>query len=239
MRSPFALASDPEETIDGAREGESCRTCPEHLNRRIWRFLLGYGLMRHSDPIVRILIGAVMYWRHSDSVDCPIAAQLVGNQPIMCVQAIVKIRGTFTVIRGESREIGRRPSSTKGEWIHRFPCAYVGLGSPLFVFTEDIEWHPPESAPLEVVKAPQAVAAELGGDTPKRIFDMKTFRPKIHRMLADRDIAVVQHSNSAKTKEGEQYDNEYCWVYLSRDGKIAKIEEYADTLKAARVMKWG
>ncbi len=106
------------------------------------------------------------------------------------------------------------------------------------LFTEDIEWHPPESAPLEVIKGPQAVAAELGGDTPKRIFDMKTFRLTIHRMLADGDTAVVQHSISAKTRAGEQYDNEYCWVYQCRDGKIAKIEEYADTLKAARIMKW-
>ena len=38
--------------------------------------------------------------------------------------------------------------------------------------------------------------------------------------------------------EREQYDNEYCWVYQCRDGKIAKIEEYADTLKAARIFKW-
>ena len=53
-----------------------------------------------------------------------------------------------------------------------------------------------------------------------------------------RGTAVVQHSISAKTREGEQYDNEDCWVYQCRDGKIAKIEEYADTLKAARIMKW-
>ena len=66
----------------------------------------------------------------------------------------------------------------------------------------------------------------------------KTFQLKIHRMLADGDTAVVQHSISAKTREGEQYDNEYCWVYQCRDGKIAKIEEYADTHKAARIMKW-
>src|SRR5215831_5269331 len=64
------------------------------------------------------------------------------------------------------------------------------------------------------------------------------FRLNIHRILADGDTAVVQHSISAKTRAGEQYDNEYCWVYHCRDGKIAKIEEYADTHKAARIMKW-
>ncbi len=106
------------------------------------------------------------------------------------------------------------------------------------LFAEDVEWYPPESAPLEVIRGREAVTKELGGDTPKRIFDMKTFRLNIHRILADGDTAVVQHSISAKTREGEQYDNEYCWVYLCRDGQIAKIEEYADTHKAARIMKW-
>ena len=37
------------------------------------------------------------------------------------------------------------------------------------LFTEDIEWYPPESAPLEVIKGREAVTKELGGDTPKRI----------------------------------------------------------------------
>src|SRR5258706_33840 len=81
----------------------------------------------------------------------------------------------------------------------------------------------------------EAVSRELGGETPKRIFDMKTFRLTIHRILADGETAVVQHSISAKTRAGEQYENEYCWVYHCRDGKIAKIEEYADTHKAARI----
>ena len=106
------------------------------------------------------------------------------------------------------------------------------------LFTEDIVWYPPQSAPIGVIEGPEAVAAELGGDTPKKLFDMKTFRLTIHRILADGDTAVVQHAISDKSKEGEQYDNEYCWVYQCRDGKIAKIEEYADTLKAARIFKW-
>ena len=106
------------------------------------------------------------------------------------------------------------------------------------LFTDDIVWYPPQSAPIGVIEGPEAVAAELGGATPKKMFDMKTFRLTIHRMLADGDFAIVQHSISAQSKEGEQYDNEYCWVYECRDGKIAKIEEYADTLKAARIFKW-
>ncbi len=106
------------------------------------------------------------------------------------------------------------------------------------LFTEDVEWYPPESAPLATIKGRDAVSDALGGDVPGRIFDMKTFRVDIHRILADGAIAVVQQHLSAKTLEGVQYENEYCWIYHCRDGQIAKIEEYADTLKAARIMGW-
>jgi ketosteroid isomerase-like protein len=106
------------------------------------------------------------------------------------------------------------------------------------LLAEDVEWTPPETAPIEPIKGRDAVAQALGGDLPAQIFDMKTFRLDIHRILADGDIAIVQHSISAKTVGGAQYDNEYCWVYHCRDGVIAKIEEYADTLKASRVMGW-
>ena len=106
------------------------------------------------------------------------------------------------------------------------------------LLADDVVWTPPETAPIETIRGRDAVAAELGGDTPKRIFDMKTFRLDVKKMLADGDTAVVLQSISAKTREGEQYDNDYCWVYTCRDGKIAVIDEYADTLKASRIMKW-
>ena len=106
------------------------------------------------------------------------------------------------------------------------------------LLTEDVYWTPPETAPIEPIKGREAVAEALGGDLPAQMFDMKTFRLDIHRILADGDVAIVQHSISAKTVGGAQYDNEYCWVYHCRDGKIARIEEYADTLKAAQVMEW-
>ena len=106
------------------------------------------------------------------------------------------------------------------------------------LFTDDVEWLPPETAPFEVVRGAQAVALELGGALLKRVFDVKTFRVEIRRMLADGDTAVVQQSLSAKTLDGESYENEYCWVYTCRGGKIARIEEYVDTWKAARILKW-
>src|SRR5690606_8782276 len=106
------------------------------------------------------------------------------------------------------------------------------------LFTPDVEWVPPESAPFGPVRGAAEVAAELAGDTPKRIFDMKTFRLDVRSVMADGDTAIVQQAISAKTKDGAQYDNEYCWVYTYRDGKVCRIVEYADTHKAARIFRW-
>jgi uncharacterized protein (TIGR02246 family) len=106
------------------------------------------------------------------------------------------------------------------------------------LFTEDVEWIPPESAPLSTIKGREAVTAELGGDTPKRIFDMRTFRVQVRKVVADGDTAVVQQTITAQTRDGKPYENEYCWVYTCRDGKIARLVEYADTRKAAQIFGW-
>jgi len=107
------------------------------------------------------------------------------------------------------------------------------------LFAEDIEWLPPEAAGLGPFKGRDAVAAELGGDTPKRIFRMRTFKLTIHHMTVEGDTAVVQQAISAQTRDDKQYENEYCWVYTCRDGQIARIVEYADTLKASRILPIG
>ena len=115
------------------------------------------------------------------------------------------------------------------------------------LLTEDVELQPPESAPkivgftslaiAEPLKGRDAVTAALRGEAVSQVFDVNSFQVKVHRMIVDGDIAVVQHAVSAKTLGGDQYDNEYCWIYHCRDGKIARMEEYVDTLKVARLMK--
>jgi uncharacterized protein (TIGR02246 family) len=106
------------------------------------------------------------------------------------------------------------------------------------LFTDDVEWVPPETAKIGVVRGPEAVAAELAGDTPRKLFKMSTFKLTVRKVLADGDTAVVQQAISAQTRTGELYENEYCWVYTCRDGKVARLDEYADTFKAARLFGW-
>lgn len=106
------------------------------------------------------------------------------------------------------------------------------------LLAEDVEWIPPESAPFEPVRGADEVARQLGGALVRAVFDTKTFEVKIRKMVVDGDTAVVQQTLSARTLDGEQYENEYCWVYVCRGGKISRIEEYVDTWKAARILKW-
>jgi ketosteroid isomerase-like protein len=107
------------------------------------------------------------------------------------------------------------------------------------LLSEDCVWYPPASAPLEVVRGRDAVAQTFAGDIVKTTFDLKQpFALDVRKTVVDGDTAVVQQRITATTKAGNAYDNQYCWVYTCRDGKIAQMEEYADTVIASRAMGW-
>ena len=108
------------------------------------------------------------------------------------------------------------------------------------LLSDDCVWVPPSTAPIAELTGGEEIAAELGGRVVKRTFDTsKPFALDVRRILADGDVAVVQQRLTATAKAtGQPYDNQYCWVYTVRDGKIVHMEEYADTLLASRVMGW-
>jgi uncharacterized protein len=106
------------------------------------------------------------------------------------------------------------------------------------MLTEDVQWRPAETVPAEPLQGRRVVSSVVSGRGRERMFDMDTFRLDVHRKLVDGDTAVVLQAISAKTLDGKQYDNEYCWVYTCRDGQIASIVEYVDTWKAAKVFGW-
>lgn len=105
--------------------------------------------------------------------------------------------------------------------------------------TEDCEFHPPATAQAGVVKGRDEVAGLLAGKLVKQSFDLtQPFDLQVKRMVVDGPVAVVQQRLVATAANGNAYDNDYCWVYECRDGAIARMDEYADTLKAARIMGW-
>ncbi|MEP6739603.1 MAG: nuclear transport factor 2 family protein [Caldimonas sp.] len=72
------------------------------------------------------------------------------------------------------------------------------------------------------------------------------FRP-LNRALAERstqttrvidggDIVVVQARGKNLTRKGERYDNDYAFIIHFRESKIARYEEYCDTLLIEQVL---
>src|SRR5882757_6337125 len=87
------------------------------------------------------------------------------------------------------------------------------------LLSEDCLWVPPATAPIDEMKGGAEIAAELGGRVVKRMFDIsKPLNLEVRRIVADGDVAVVQQRLTATAKAtGEQYDNQYCWVYTVSD----------------------
>ena len=105
---------------------------------------------------------------------------------------------------------------------------------------DDCRWVPPASAPFGPVDGGPEVVAELTGDLIRRVFDLsEPFALEVRSILVDGDRAVVQQRLTATARDtGKPYDNQYCWVYTCREGRIVHMEEYADTVVAAEAMGW-
>jgi hypothetical protein len=103
------------------------------------------------------------------------------------------------------------------------------------LLTEDAVWRLPQSATFGPFEGRAAVAKALGGVSAS-IFDPATVKRDVRKVVVDGDTAVVQQRLTATTQKGKEYANEYCWVYTCRDGKIALLEEYADTLYASGIL---
>ena len=63
-----------------------------------------------------------------------------------------------------------------------------------------------------------------------------------YRNIADRIIAdddgnvVVLARGAVKTTRGEDYNNDYCFIFRMRDGMIVEVREYMDSALAERVL---
>jgi ketosteroid isomerase-like protein len=55
--------------------------------------------------------------------------------------------------------------------------------------------------------------------------------------IAEGNTVVVECKGSVATKEGNRYDNDYCYVCrFAEDGKLIALTEYMDTALAERVL---
>ncbi len=110
----------------------------------------------------------------------------------------------------------------------------------LATLADDAVWDPPEGGDLSRVVGSQNLLHALAGPGITELFDFtQPFKLDVRSMIVDGDTAVVQQRLTATAKAtGNAYDNQYCWVYTCSDGKITYMEEYANTLIAARAFGW-
>jgi ketosteroid isomerase-like protein len=100
---------------------------------------------------------------------------------------------------------------------------------PLFdAMADDVSWRwMGVSTWSKVFAGKQAVVDELFGGAADTLSD--SFGVEVHRILADGDCVVVEHTGRNATPDGRAYDNNYCWVLTLRDGLIREVREYMDT----------
>ncbi len=106
------------------------------------------------------------------------------------------------------------------------------------LLTDDAEWHAPASAKMGPFIGRDAVVKALTGGAVGSILDISTIKRDVRTVIVDGDRAAVQQRLTATARNGNDYANEYCWIYTCRDGKVQLLEEYADTLHAGRVFGW-
>jgi ketosteroid isomerase-like protein len=105
-------------------------------------------------------------------------------------------------------------------------------------FTEDAEWiAPPGNGTAIALGAPDrivgvaAIARFIATDM-HRLF--VSVRAEIRGLHADRNTAVVEMRLISPLPNGARYENDYCFVFTARDGRIARMREYMDTLTGHR-----
>jgi uncharacterized protein len=103
------------------------------------------------------------------------------------------------------------------------------------LMAEDATWHLPPSAGVGPFTGPDQVSAALAGAAADNWLDVSTIKRHVTNVVADGDTAVALESKTASTHGGELYANDYVWVITCRDGLIAQIRNFTDTLHADRL----
>lgn len=107
--------------------------------------------------------------------------------------------------------------------------AVIALLSP------EVELRPPRSTGFGPFHGPDAVAVALAGAVVGEVLRVDTIERTLHHVLADGDIGVVLNRLEATARTGQPYENEYCFVIRCEDGRIVRIDEFTDTLRADAV----
>jgi uncharacterized protein len=65
----------------------------------------------------------------------------------------------------------------------------------------------------------------------------ESYRSAADLIVAEGDRVVVQAHSNAMTKQGNAYDQTYCFVVRLRDGQLTELVEHCDTALVERVLE--
>ena len=109
-------------------------------------------------------------------------------------------------------------------------------------FEEDAEWIAPQANGTARAFNAQAgfkgasKIAEFIAAVMRQLFlDVKI---DFRGFYADGATVVVEERMTANLPYGGRYENDYCFVFECRNGKIARVREYMDTLNGYRQLFW-
>ncbi len=112
----------------------------------------------------------------------------------------------------------------------------AGDGSKIAaLLDENVCWTPPISAGLGAPKGQREVLQTMA-EAGEKFFDLKTMKIDVRWIVADGDKVVVRQHATSKAANGRDYENEYVWVYICRDGKIVEIEEHTDSQRFSEIV---
>ncbi len=126
------------------------------------------------------------------------------------------------------------------------PAAWQAIGSRdperiAAMFTEDAEW-------LAPVRDATAVALDgpshlVGRDQIARMFGSEIWklftadvRVDFRGLHADANAVILKQRMSATLRDGNTYENDYCFVLELENGLIRRVREYMDTAKGNRMV---
>jgi uncharacterized protein len=109
------------------------------------------------------------------------------------------------------------------------------------MFTADAEWlAPANNAAAVALSGPSHM---VGGNEIARMIGQeiwKLFASNVtidfRGVYADGNIVIVEERMRATLRNGNDYDNDYCFVFEVQNGHIRRVREYLDTAKGNRMV---